>query len=158
MIVIILVGLAILITINVLTLLLVRNISLSFNATLAAEKGSTVFKKETKESDPFIDDLMHYAFQRGIQPLAMPGQDGKNTLFDSTKDGIISVCEIFTTEHKKGTKGYNDLLQRIKDQIDFYYENKILIREKAKESVKESVKESEKESSEKEAEKSVKDK
>jgi hypothetical protein len=87
-------------------------------------------KEETIKSDPFIEDVMHYAFTRNIQPLAMPGIEGKNTLFDSTKEGIQAVCELFTTTHKQGTKGYNELFQRLKDEIDHYCENKLLIREK----------------------------
>jgi hypothetical protein len=107
-------------------LLLVRNMNLNLS-----EKVSPL-KEESLKTDPFLEDVMHYAFEKGIKPITMPGQDGKNTLFDQDQGGAFAVCELFTTTHKQGTKGYNELFKRLKDQIDHYYENKILIRETAK--------------------------
>jgi hypothetical protein len=124
MIVVIIVIVSLNILISIFNLFLLRDIRLAF----ADQK--SVLKEESVKTDPFIEEVMHYAFNRGIQPLAMPGQDGKNTLFDSDKTGAYAICELFTTTHKQGTKGYNELLKKLKDQIDYYSENKVLIKEK----------------------------
>jgi hypothetical protein len=127
MIIVLSIAIGINILISIMNSLTLRNIS------LALSDQKSLLKDETVKTDPFLEDVMHYAFERGVKPISMPNQEGKNTLFDSDKSGAYAICELFTTTHKQGTKGYNELFQRLKDQIDHYCENKILIKEKARE-------------------------
>jgi hypothetical protein len=92
----------------------------------------TPFKDETIKSDPFIEDVMRYAFKKGVRPITMPDAGGKNTLFSSDKDGMISICEMFTTTNKKGTPEYDQLLSKLTAAIDHFVENKNVIKEAAR--------------------------
>jgi hypothetical protein len=87
-------------------------------------------EEEKIKSDPFIEDVMHYAFKSNLKPMAMPDQNGKNTLFDTDDDGAFAICELFTTTHKQGSSGYNELLKKITERIDRYVENKIAAKSK----------------------------
>jgi hypothetical protein len=97
------------------------------------KEGGLKLQEEKIKSDPFIEDIMHYAFKSNLHPMAMPDQNGKNTLFDTDEDGAYSICELFTVTNKQGSTGYNEMLKKVTERIDRYVENKIALKSKRQE-------------------------
>jgi hypothetical protein len=94
---------------------------------------SNPFEKKSIEDDPFIADIMNYAFERNLKTMVMPNSDGQQCIYSVEEDDTsVPICQIYSTTNKQGTAAYNELLKDITDKIDNFIENKVAILSKVK--------------------------
>ena len=86
------------------------------------------------DRDPFLDDVMDYALDRGLYCALRPGMDGKPTLYHmDEEDGTeYSVTQVFTTNSEKGTSSYDMAFKEMASRIDGFLENRLIIKNKTK--------------------------
>jgi len=93
-------------------------------------------KEPVKEKSPintFTTHIMKYALEKGLKCMIMPDQNAKSTLFEITDNGMIAICNLIATTHGENTNEFKTLLKQMTDKIDYYVENKDLIKSKIKE-------------------------
>jgi hypothetical protein len=74
-----------------------------------------------------FEDVMKYAIEKGLQTSIFPSdQDGYTHLYalDEKTQRSYDLCEMIASANKRDSPGYNFELQKYKDIIDGFIENK----------------------------------